>query len=140
MQFKRICWAVGAILLLAGPGFAQWTNVGTGIDYQYFRTAHPNDVYVTRMLRTEANAYIESSIAMGTSSGAREVEVDVCDEPVSGAAFARSRAVAPRLPPSHAEPTATTTLISCLIVIKTSRPDAAPGTNATVHQQAEDHL
>ena len=66
MQFKKTCWAIGVMLLLAGPALAQWTSVGTGIEYQKFDLSNPvNDVYVTRMLRAETNAYIESSIANG---------------------------------------------------------------------------
>ena len=53
---------------LSLPAYAQWTSVGTGIEYQKFRTTHPNDVYVARMLLTESNAYLESSMGQGKIS------------------------------------------------------------------------
>jgi hypothetical protein len=60
-------------VVLSLPAYAQWTSVGTGIEYQKFRTSDPNDVYVARMLRSETNAYIESSIAQGRLTPATEI-------------------------------------------------------------------
>jgi hypothetical protein len=52
---------------------AQWTNVGTGIDYRKFTLAGPNDVFVTRMAVANANCVIGSMIASNRVAGAREV-------------------------------------------------------------------
>ena len=47
-----------------------WTNVGTGIDYQYFYAAETNDhVFVTRMDRHNPECYIESSLAQNRDDG-----------------------------------------------------------------------
>ena len=50
--------------------FSQWINVGVGIDYQAFTAAGPNNLFVTRMARTNATAFIDTSIAYDTISGA----------------------------------------------------------------------
>jgi len=51
---------------------ADWTPVGEGIDYQKFALPDPNNVYVARMLKSHAEATIESSMPKGTVAGARE--------------------------------------------------------------------
>ena len=50
----------------------QWVSVGDGIDYQAFTADGPNNLFVTRLARTNANAFIDTSIAYGTISGATE--------------------------------------------------------------------
>jgi len=51
---------------------AQWTNVGVGIDYQYFRVGGTNDIFVARMSRTIAATTIDTMIGQGKISGALE--------------------------------------------------------------------
>lgn len=63
-------WSVAA--------FAAWETVGDGVDYQYFRiAADPNDVFVSRMQRSNSNCVIESSIAQGTLRTGRETVSDM---------------------------------------------------------------
>jgi hypothetical protein len=52
--------------------FAAWTSVGNGIEYQKYDLSDPNDVFVTRMDRTNTSAFIESSIGQGRLSGGTE--------------------------------------------------------------------
>jgi hypothetical protein len=59
-------------LLLLGKAAIAWTTVGTGIEFQKFVLPDPNNVFVARMLRSNPNATIESSIAQGKLSGAVE--------------------------------------------------------------------
>ncbi len=54
---------------LVVPAWAQWTNVGVGIDYQYFRVGNTNDIFVTRMSRTNKAATIDTSIGQGKQPG-----------------------------------------------------------------------
>ena len=64
---------VHSLLLFAWPVFAQWTSVGTGIDYQKFSITMtdnvPNNVYVTRMAVSNTNCIINSMIASNHVSG-----------------------------------------------------------------------
>jgi len=46
--------------------------VGTGIEYREFTTADPNNLFVTRMDRTNLLVTLESSIAQGRLSGGTE--------------------------------------------------------------------
>lgn len=56
-----------------------WEVVATGIHYKKFHLPDPNNVFVARMDRNEPSATIESSMALGRISGAKE--------PVSGMAW-----------------------------------------------------
>jgi hypothetical protein len=56
-------------VLLASPAAAQWTNVGVGIDYQYFRVGNTNDIYVARLSRTNLGATIDTMIGQGKQPG-----------------------------------------------------------------------
>ncbi len=62
-----------AACLIAWEAAAQWSAVGTGIDYQKFTTTHPNNVFVTRMAVANTDAIIGSMIASNRISGAREI-------------------------------------------------------------------
>lgn len=55
---------------------SDWQSVAQGIDYQEFHLADPNNVFVTRMDRTNQNVTIESSIGQGRLSGGLEVMSD----------------------------------------------------------------
>ncbi len=59
------------VLALTGvnPLLAQWTNVAVGIDYQYFRVGGTNDIFVTRMSRTNVGATIDTMIGQGKQPG-----------------------------------------------------------------------
>jgi len=61
-----------AALLIASAAFGAWTTVGDGIEYQQFLADGPNNVFVCRMARSNTNATLETTIANGTVSGARE--------------------------------------------------------------------
>jgi len=61
-----------AVCLPAHVALAQWTSVGNGIEYQQFSISGPNEVFVTRMDRTNTNAFLESSIGQGRTSGGTE--------------------------------------------------------------------
>lgn len=63
--------------LLSPVGRAQsapdeWEPVAEGIDYQEFHLPDPNNVFVTRMARSNPNVILESSIAQGRLSGGPE--------------------------------------------------------------------
>ena len=49
-----------------------WEPVAEGIDYQKFHLPDPNNVFVTRMERSNQNVILESSIAQGRLSGGPE--------------------------------------------------------------------
>jgi hypothetical protein len=75
----RIVRAVAPCLLMAlmtlgimAPASA-WTTVGDGIEYQAFTTSEPNNLFVTRMSRINANAIIDTSIAYDKMAGAKEI-------------------------------------------------------------------
>ncbi|HSW45359.1 MAG TPA: phosphodiester glycosidase family protein, partial [Phycisphaerae bacterium] len=68
-----VLYALATALAWPTPALAQWTSVGTGIDYQLFSITGPNKVFVTRMDRANTNAFIESSIGQGRLSGGTEV-------------------------------------------------------------------
>jgi hypothetical protein len=65
-----------AVFLLASTASAQWTSVGTGIDYRAFTITmadgKPNNLYVTRMAVANTNCIINSMIASNRVAGARE--------------------------------------------------------------------
>jgi uncharacterized protein YraI len=71
---KRYALMVCALVVAvcAQTSWAQWTTVGDGFEYQLFSITGPNKVFVTRMDRTNTNAYIESSIGQGRLSGGTE--------------------------------------------------------------------
>ena len=54
---------------LAGGRAHAWTVVGDGIEYQSFTTADPNNLFVCRMLRRNANAIVDTSLANGYVKG-----------------------------------------------------------------------
>ncbi len=63
---------VSLLALLTGwTAPAQWTSVGDGIDYQAFSAAGPNNLFVTRMTRSNTNTTIDTSIAYDMMAGAR---------------------------------------------------------------------
>jgi hypothetical protein len=52
---------------------ADWVSVGNGIEYQAFTAAGPNNLFVARMARANANTFIDTSIANDMMAGAREI-------------------------------------------------------------------
>jgi hypothetical protein len=64
---------LSAALALLPVVAAAWVSVGNGIEYQQFTTPDPNNVYVCRMSRTNANATLETMTANGKLSGGRQV-------------------------------------------------------------------
>ncbi|MGC8862181.1 MAG: phosphodiester glycosidase family protein [Armatimonadota bacterium] len=60
--------ALAAAACLAGPA-AAWTTVGDGIEYQSFTTPDPNNLFVCRMLRSNPNAVIDTTLANGYVKG-----------------------------------------------------------------------
>lgn len=48
---------------------AAWVSVGDGVDYQAFTAAGPNNLFVTRMARANANAFIDTSVAYDMMGG-----------------------------------------------------------------------
>ncbi len=67
--------AVGALAIADGCALA-WTQIGDGFEYQKFTLPHPNNVFVVRMDRANPNCAIDSMVAGGTVSGARETVRD----------------------------------------------------------------
>ena len=74
---NRITLSVLSLALSFHSAQAQWTSVGTGIDYQQFTITMadnlPNNVFITRMAVANTNCIIGSMIALNHVSGAREV-------------------------------------------------------------------
>jgi len=64
---------LAAAVLWPTMALAAWTSVGDGIEYQKFTLSDPNNVYVARMARANTNAYIESTIGQGRTSGGTEI-------------------------------------------------------------------
>src|SRR5512137_2168052 len=71
-----ILLSVPAVFLVASTASAQWTSVGTGIDYQKFTITMAdgkrNNLYVTRMAVANPNCIINSMIASNRVAGARQ--------------------------------------------------------------------
>ncbi len=62
-----------AVIIQPAQGAANgWTVIGPGIDYQAFHLSDPNNVFVTRMDRSDPNVTIDSSIAQGRLASGRE--------------------------------------------------------------------
>lgn len=74
MSSRFTIWSVAAVALLC-PALvqAQWSAVGTGIEYQKYTISGPNNVFVTRLLLSETNAFFESSYGQGRLSGGTEI-------------------------------------------------------------------
>lgn len=53
-----------ASLLICQSGFA-WTTIGDGIEYQEYTLPDPNNLFVTRLLRSNTNAIIDCTFAKG---------------------------------------------------------------------------
>jgi hypothetical protein len=53
-----------AFLLICQNGFA-WTTIGDGIEYQEYTLPDPNNLFVTRLLRSNTNAIIDCTFANG---------------------------------------------------------------------------
>jgi hypothetical protein len=68
----RLLGGALALLVLATPARAQWTNVVPGIEYAELSAAGPNEVFVVRMSRAEQSVTIDSMIGQGTLIGGRE--------------------------------------------------------------------
>lgn len=56
-----------------------WEAVGTGIEYREFNLQDPNNVFVTRMDRSNPNVTLESSIAQGKLTSGKETVSGMAD-------------------------------------------------------------
>jgi hypothetical protein len=75
MKIRAWFWfSLWALVLSASTLTAQgsWEVVGTGIEYRKYTLSHPNNVFVTRMDRTNTLATLESSIGQGRLTGGTE--------------------------------------------------------------------
>jgi len=73
--WMRVALPLAGVFLTAQPVAAiapGWHFVGPGIEYQEFQLPDPNNVFVARMDRSNPAVTLESSIAEGRLSGARE--------------------------------------------------------------------
>jgi uncharacterized protein YraI len=72
----RITLSLSSVLLCASTALAQWTSVGTGIDYQALTITMgdgtKNNLFMTRMAVANTNCIINSMIASNRVAGARE--------------------------------------------------------------------
>lgn len=59
-------------IVWVSPLAAQWTTVGTGIEYQQFTAPGPNDCFVARMQRNNPICGIDSTIGSGALYSGRE--------------------------------------------------------------------
>src|ERR1051326_3210763 len=67
-------WLLALALTAFPPSApAQWVSIGDGIDYQQFTTSGPNNLFVSRMTRSNTNAFIDTSIAHQDMSGSTEI-------------------------------------------------------------------
>ena len=73
MNYRSRALLVLFILLLAsGRGFA-WTTVGDGIEYQSYTISGPNNLFVTRLLRSNTNVIIDCTLANGNVDSTQTV-------------------------------------------------------------------
>jgi len=72
MISKRIFFLAVALVLFIGTVTAQWTQIREGIDYREYTLTGPNNVFVTRMDRSNTDCIIDSCIAQGTLTGGKE--------------------------------------------------------------------
>ncbi|UCD27411.1 MAG: phosphodiester glycosidase family protein [Planctomycetota bacterium] len=73
MKWRLFSYLLVLLLCISiKTAYAEWSSVGTGIDYQQFTLPYPNNVFVARHTRSNTNAFIESSIAQGRTSGGTE--------------------------------------------------------------------
>ena len=72
---KRSVTLLILLATLAQPsiGGAQWGNVGEGIDYQEVTTSGPNQLFVSRMDRSNPNTTLDTTIANDKMSGSKEI-------------------------------------------------------------------
>lgn len=68
-----VCGLVALAICLAAVPAHCWTAVGDGIEYQSFTAAGPNNLFVSRMDRSNLNTTIDTSIAYDMMSGAKEI-------------------------------------------------------------------
>jgi len=59
-------------ILSCSIALAQWTQVRPGIEYQKFTLSDPNNVFVTRLDRSNLNCIIDSCIAQGQLISGKE--------------------------------------------------------------------
>jgi len=71
-QVRCGAWLALVTCVLCAREATAWTTVGIGIEYQSFTTPDPNNVFVARMDRANTAATLETSVANGTTIGARE--------------------------------------------------------------------
>ncbi len=85
MFWRKILLGLCVTLLFsANPALAAnssydegWQPIAPGIDYQKFQLPDPNNVFVTRMDRSNRSVTLESTIAQGKMAGAKETVTDM---------------------------------------------------------------
>lgn len=77
MARRTIVSTIAAGLIISGflgaPASAQWQPVAPGIDYQAFTISGPNNLFVTRMDRSDPNVIIDSTIGQAKLESGLEV-------------------------------------------------------------------
>ena len=71
--FRSFCFLFVFSTTIFSAAFAEWTTITEGIDYQEFTLSDPNNVFVTRMDRSNTDCIIDSCIAQGKLISGREV-------------------------------------------------------------------
>lgn len=66
------------MLLVCRAGFA-WTTIGDGIEYQEYTLSDPNNLFVTRLLRSNTKAIIDLTMANGSNASNETVPAQVSD-------------------------------------------------------------
>ena len=74
MYSKHLFTSILVVTLLSclSLATAQWTQVEVGIDYQEFTLSDPNELFVTRMDRSNTSCIIDSCIGAGKLESGRE--------------------------------------------------------------------
>jgi hypothetical protein len=61
-----------AALLITGSALGEWVSVAPGVDYQEYTISGPNNVFVTRMERSDLGCTIDTCVAQGRLTGGTE--------------------------------------------------------------------
>jgi len=72
-KLNRLTWSCLLVVALTPQiVLSQWTTVGDGVDYREWTISGPNNLFVSRLVRSNTNAFIESTIGQGRLSGGTE--------------------------------------------------------------------
>ena len=72
-KYHRLTW-LGLVVVLSAPQvvLSQWSSVGDGVEYREWTISGPNNLFVARLIRSNTNTFIESTIGQGRLSGGTE--------------------------------------------------------------------